>query len=241
MNNTTFDKSGSFVASQFQSLEHLQNPTGSRTVGPAITLSHQTGAGAHEVAKRLAKILQALDRDGAAWTVLDRQIVEKALEEHHLPLELAKKMPENKRSYVTEVIDDFWGLRPPSWVLVPQVVETMWHLAEAGHVILIGRGATIVTAGMAHVLHVRLVASLASRVKRVEQSHNLDARAAAEFVETEDRGRERYVKANFHARVDDDLLYHLVINTDMIPFGDAADIIAHAASRCFDSSAHVPA
>jgi len=45
-----------------------------------------------------------------------------------------------------------FGLRPPSWVLVPQVAETILHLADAGHVILIGRGAAVVTRAMPNVM-----------------------------------------------------------------------------------------
>lgn len=132
-------------------------------------------------------------------------------------------MPEDKRSYVDDVLDDLFGLRPPSWVLVPQVVETMLHLAEAGRVILIGRGSTVATAQLPNVYHARIVAPLATRIKRVQQSHRLTGGAAAAFVEKEDRGRRRYVKSNFHARLDDELLYHLVINTGSVSFADAAE------------------
>jgi DNA-binding transcriptional ArsR family regulator len=235
---TAFDKSGSFVASQFTTPKGAERQG---LAGPAVTISHQTGAGAHEVAERLAEILQNREPKGAQpWTVLDRQLVERALEEHHLPQKLAKKMPEDKRSYVDDVLDDLFGLRPPSWVLVPQVVETMLHLAEAGHVVLIGRGATLVTARLAKVFHVRLVAQLATRVERVHDSHHLTVEEAAKFVEKEDRGRQRYVRANFHARVDDDLLYHLVVNTDRLSFDDAAALIAEGALRFFQHGSGEP-
>ena len=205
-----------------------------RRTGPAITISHQTGAGAHEVAERLVDALEPSEPNGIqAWTVLDRQLVERALEEHHLPLQLAKKMPEDKRSYVDDVLDDLFGLRPPSWVLVPQVAETMQHLAETGHVILIGRGATIVTAQLPNVFHVRLVASLPTRISRIQASHDVTAQQAMRLVAREDRGRQRYVRANFQARLDDDLLYHMVVNTDQVPFEDAATLIAQGAGKYF--------
>jgi cytidylate kinase len=202
--------------------------------GPAITIAHQTGSGAHEIAERLAQLFQETEPDDAwPWMVLDRQIVEKALEEHHWPRELARKMPEDRRSYLADTLDDLFGLRPPSWVLVPQVVETLRRLAKAGRVILIGHGATLVTSQISQVFRVRLIASLTMRIKRVQQSRNLTAEAAVQLVKREDRGRERYVRANFHARLDDDLLYHLVINTDRLPCADAARLIAEEAKRCF--------
>ena len=231
---TTIDKSGSFVASQFAGATATSVKGTTDMAGPAVTISHQTGAGAHEVGQLLAGLLDRHDGSGArTWTVLDRQLVERALLEHHLPLELAKKMPEDKRSYLDDVLDDLFGLRPPSWVLLPQVVETMLGLAKTGHVVLIGRGATVVTARLANVFHVRLVASLPTRIKRMQARHDLTPAAAMRFVDKEDRGRRRYVLSNFHARLDDPLLYHMVVNTDGLSFEDTAAIVAEGARRYF--------
>ncbi|MGH7972654.1 MAG: AAA family ATPase [Limisphaerales bacterium] len=229
-------KSGAFVVSQFRELRERLLSRAPRPPGPAITITHQTGSGTREIAEKLAQTLQHTEPGGSyAWTVFDRQLVETALEEHHLPKALAKRMPEDKRSYIDDVMDDLFGLRPPSWVLVPQVVETMLRLAVAGHAILIGRGAAVVTQRLPDVFHVRLIGSLPKRIQRVQKLHNLTFEAAAEFVEKEDRGRERYVKANFHTRIDDDLLYHLVVNTDRISHADAVALIAEGAQRCFYS------
>ena len=235
---TPVDKSGSFVTSQFRNATGFTGLNPGRPVGPAVTVSHQTGAGAHDIAERLTETLgQANPSDSKPWTVLDRQLVETALEEHHLPRQLAKKMPEDKRSYVDDVLDDLFGLRPPSWVLVPQVIETIMRLAAGGHVVLIGRGATLATEQLPNVFHVRLVASLATRISRVQASHSLTAEEAARFVEHADRGRERYARANFHARIDDELLYHMVINTDRLGYADAAAVIALAATKHFQHGA----
>lgn len=236
------EKSGSFVASHFREPEKLPVSGRSISSGPAITIAHQTGSGAHEIAELLARLLQGMEPYGARpWMVLDRQIVEKALEEHHWPSALARKMPEDRRSYLDDTLDDLFGLRPPSWVLVPQVVETISHLAEAGNVILIGRGATLVTARMSNIFRVRLIASLTTRIQRVQDSLKLTPLAAAQRVKREDRGRARYVRANFHARLDDDLLYHLVVNTDRVPGMDAAMVIAEGARRCFAGAAEAAA
>jgi Cytidylate kinase-like family len=227
-------KSGSFVASQWAGPSGRSPAKRTGLAGPVVTISHQTGAGAQEVGGQLAAKLEQTEAKGPRpWTVLDRQLVERALEEHHWPRHLVNKMPEDRRTYVDDVLDDLFGLRPPSWVLVPQVVETMLHVAEAGHVVLIGRGATVVTASLPNVFHVRLVASLATRIKRVCAARSLSAEAAARFVEKEDRGRQRYTRANFHVRIEDELLYHMVINTDRLSYSDAAAVIAEGAVRCF--------
>ena len=202
--------------------------------GPAITLSFQTGAGAHQVARHLAAVLQRDEPGGSpAWTVFDRQLVEKVLEDHHLPRALAKHMPEEHRSYIQDVMDELVGLRPPSWVIVPKIAETVLHLVEAGHVVLVGRGAAFITARMPNVFHVRLVSSLPRRIERMQQLENLPKKEAAKLIARSDRGSGGYVRAHFHARVGDDLQYHLVLNTDRIPLNEAAELIADGARRRF--------
>jgi hypothetical protein len=232
--DTSLEKSHSFIVSHFKGPHEGKVVGRPQRSGPAITISHQTGAGAREIAERVAQILQEAEPHSApAWKVFDRHLVETALEEHHWPRALANKMPEDKRSFLDDVMDELFGLRPPSWVLAPQVAETTLRLATAGHVILVGRGATVVTAQLPNVFHVRLIASLPKRIERVQKLHGLDPELAARFIKKEDRGRRRYVKAHFHARLDAGLLYDLVINTDRVACGDAAVLIAEGARRCF--------
>jgi cytidylate kinase len=206
--------------------------------GPAITISNLTGSGAHDLAGHLAELLQAEEPHGSApWTVFDRQLVEEALSEHHLPKKLAEDMPEDRRSYFDDVVDEFMGLRPPSWKLIPKVIQTVRHLATKGHVILVGRGAGVVTETMPNIFHVRLIASLPKRVERVCERQNLSLDEAAHLIAMTDRGQLRYAKAYLHTRLDDDLHYHMVLNTDRIPLRQAAHLIAAAARAYFQDNA----
>ena len=114
-----------------------------------------------------------------------------------------------------------------------QVVETTFHLAMAGHAILIGHGATVVTAKLANVFHVRLTGSLAKRTARMQILKTLTPEAASKFVKTQDRTREKFLQAHFHARLDSELLYDLAINTDGVSYDDAVAVISEAARRFF--------
>ena len=202
--------------------------------GPAITISHQTGSGAIEIAEWTACLLQKEEPKGSVpWVVFDRHLVEKALEEHHLPKAMAKFMPEDRRSYIQDVMEELVGLRPPSWVMVPQIAETVLHLADMGHVILVGWGANFITARMPNVFHVRLIASMPARIECVRKLNHLSPEEAGELIRKQDLARGRYVKPHFHVGIDDDLLYHLVVNTDRIACPDAARLIADSAQRCF--------
>jgi hypothetical protein len=198
----------------------------------AVAISRQTGSGAHTIAVKLAVRLQALSPQGAPpWTIFDRNLVEQVLEDHHLPARLAQHMPEDRTSQVEDIIDDLFGMKPSSWKMVEQGSETILRLASLGNVILIGRGANVVTARLPNVLHVRLVAPLEQRVTHIQELRKLTRKAALELVRREDRGRARYLKKYFGADSNDPLIYHLVINTGLVSYDEAVNLIADAVKR----------
>ncbi|MCX8109130.1 MAG: cytidylate kinase-like family protein, partial [Verrucomicrobiae bacterium] len=100
-----------------------------------------------------------------------------------------------------------------------------------GNVIIIGRGANVVTARLDHVFHVRLVGSVEKRIERVKERLGMSAEAAAEYIARTDRGRERYLKEHYDADINDPLLYDLIINTDRTSCENAAMTIAGALLR----------
>jgi len=222
------EKCQAFLASQFQSANRFPQNSDT-TPRHAVTISRQAGCGAHAIGSKLAEYLQAHGPKGAAaWTVFDRNLVEKVLEDHSLPQRLAKFMPEDRISQITDAVEELFGLHPPSWILVRQIAETVLHLAEMGNVILIGRGANVITHRLSHVFHVRLIAPFETRLERVVKYEQLDRKAARAFIRRADSGRERYLKKYFHKDLNDPLLYHLVINTDVVSLDQAARLIGDA-------------
>jgi cytidylate kinase len=227
----SFENCLAFINCQWQSTAG-RPAVNTGTVRNVVTISRQTGSGAHTIAEKLAVRLQGESPKGAApWTVFDRNLVERVLEDHHLPARLAQHMPEDRTSEFNDIMDDLFGLHPPSWTLVQQSAETMLRLASLGSVILIGRGAHLVTARLPNVLHVRLVAPFEQRVARMQELRKLPRKAALALVRREDRGRARYLKKYFGADVDDPLLYHLVLNTGRVSYDEAVEIIADALKR----------
>lgn len=195
----------------------------------AITISRQSGSGGHAVAARLVELLRAQDPGGERpWTVFDRNLVEKVIEDHHLPGRLARFMPEDRISEISDMMDELFGLHPSSWTLVHQTAETILHLAELGNVILIGRGANLITRKLDYVFHVRLIGSEEKRVAYIQKLEQVSYREAQAMVRREDRGRSRYLKKYFHEDIHNPLLYHQIINTDLVAYDDAAAMIASA-------------
>lgn len=192
---------------------------------PSVTISRMVATGGRTIASKLAAYLQARAPADCQWTVFDRNLLEKVLEEHHLPKRIAEYMPENHKSMLGDMLEELLGLHPSAWTIVQQTAETILHLAHLGHVIVVGRGANIITRRLESVLHVRLVGSLEKRIERVEQVYGLERQNAIEFIQIQDKGRKRYIKDNFGKDIDDPLLYHLILNTDYLSHDEAARLI----------------
>lgn len=205
----------------------LAAPGETRAVRRAVTFSRQAGCGALVVAEKLAALLQAdTPADAPPWAVFDRNLMEKVLEDHNLPARLAQFLPEDRITLLQDIADELFGLRPATWTMIEQTADTVLKLAELGHVILIGRGAHVITARLPHVLHVRLVAPLEKRLEHCRKSYGMSEREARAFCVREDTGRARYLKKHFKADVNDPLLYHLVLNTGLVSFDESARLIA---------------
>ncbi len=195
---------------------------------PAMTISRQTGVGSMIIARSLAEFLQQRAPAHCHWTVFDRNLVTKVLEEHGLPRQLARFLSEEHISRVRDIVEEVLGLHPPSEILLRQVAETVVHLAEMGHVILVGRAGHIITRHLKNVFHVRLVAPIEKRAEMVIARSTMDHQAALEYIRREDSTRYRYLKDFFKHDPDDPLLYDLVVNTGRLGVENAARLIGEA-------------
>jgi hypothetical protein len=230
--NIPFDQCVSFLNSQLKPSDRPTPPPALRF--RAITLSRQAGSGANLLAEKLVTVFERMSRKlTGPWTVLDRNLVGKVLEDHQLPGRLAKFFPEDRLTELQDIMDEVFGLRPASWTLVEQTSETMLHLAALGNVILVGRGGNIVTRRLQDVLHVRLIGSLEVRARRIAERRGMTRKSALDYIAKTDTGRRRYVKKYFSADIDDPQLYHLVINTDLVSVNDVAEMLARIVTKGF--------
>jgi cytidylate kinase len=227
--NIGYDRCLSFINCQLRTRTRTVEPE----VRPAITISRMTGAGGRSVGGKLAAYLQSRAPGQCDWTIFDKNLMEKVLGDHQISRSVAKYEPENHQPILRDAFEELLGLHPSSWVIVQQTAETIWQLANMGHVILVGRGANVITAKLGNAFHVRLVGSLEKRIARVQEVYHLDPKAAAEYAKAQDNGRSRYLKEHFHKEIDDPLIYDLVINTDKIGYDGAARAIGEAVIERF--------
>jgi hypothetical protein len=201
---------------------------------PCITISRETGAGAQLVCKELIKILEPVsEQNDINWTYFDRGLIEKVLEDHDLPKQLSKYMKEEKYKYLSRDVHVLLGIHPSQWTLLHKMTESILQLARMGKVIIVGRGANIITAKLKNSFHVRLVAPIHDRIKHIMEIENIGEKEAEAFVKQKDKGRREYIKSSFSKNIEDLEMYHMVVNTGLISYKESAEIIAAAVVRKF--------
>lgn len=204
------------------------------TAGPCITISREAGAGSGLIAEKLIMQLSPLSKDqNAPWAVFDKNLIEKVLEDHHLPKQIAKYLGEEKKSLLTQTMNEMLGVHPPLLKLYHKTTETILHLAHIGNCVIIGRGANIITASLNNAFHVRLIAPLDFRIKNVQEFYGNTKNEAVEFVKKEDAKRNTFIKDHFNKNAEDPLLYHAVINTGCFSLDEVAKVIADCVTTKF--------
>ena len=112
--NASAEQCLSFIHSQL----HAPGTSGqfvTKNVRRAVTISRQAGCGALAVAQKLAEYLQSRSPGNAVpWTVFDRNLMDKVLEDHNLPTHLAKFMPEDTISKIEDMLAELFEWRPPA-------------------------------------------------------------------------------------------------------------------------------
>ena len=208
-------RTGTYIESQLGML-HPQSQL-RRHLPPAVTISRQTGTRGAIVGRQLVSFLNSQQPDASpTWRLFEKDLVEKVLEDHHMPARLEKFMPEDRVSEVQSTIEEIIGLHPSTWDLVQKTTETITDLVEVGNVVIYGRGSNLIAAGMKNVVNVRLVGSAAVRVRQTARQLQITQDEARTTVKIEDGGRRRYVKSHFGKDIDEPTLYDLVINKDRL-------------------------
>lgn len=196
---------------------------------PCITISRQRGAGAVPVCEKLIEIMDSYSEpEEVKWAYFDRNLIKKVLEDHNLPKQISGYLLEGKYKHVSAVVNELLGLKPSEWTLIHHTTDTIIQLARMGNVIIVGGGGNIITSKFKNAFHVRLVASMDKRIDFISENLDLNRKDAIEHIKKEDENRRQYLKSHFHGDIEDPLLYHLVINTDLLTHAGAASIIAEA-------------
>ena len=189
------------------------SPTGRRV----LTLSRELGAGDAGFAPPLA--------DRLKLHVFDRELLEQESAGSGLSEAQLEKIDEQPASI-------FQRFRPGSIYqrYFEALKDTMRKLADRGNVILVGRGGNCFLRDDPRAFHVRLVAPMAVRYRRIMEYRWVREAVAKKQVAESDTQRRRYYESYFGIDWSNPLEYHITVNSGRLgPM--ALELVAAAAER----------
>lgn len=190
---------------------------------PAITISREFGCEAYPMAELLRQQMEK--RTGESWALMDKALLDEVSKNHNLSDEVLQNLGDKNR-----FLDDFMSTFSSSWKNQKDYYRLLTRhiiaLAEKGNVIIMGRGAPIVTRKMKNCFHFRMYASLAFKQKSISKRLSVDAGEAEAIISRRQKERDKFIR-DFLDRDPYDLsVYHLVFNNDKNSAAKIADTIA---------------
>jgi len=194
-----------------------------------ITVSREFGAGGSDLAQALGEQL--------GWPVLDHDIIHRVAERLRMDDETVEHFDEHPPSLLARIATVLIIPQPDLFSFPPSVdvpshdriaattTEAIRAAAENPPLIIVGHGAQCILAGRTDVLHVRAIAPLGDRIRRIAARLNVDPAFAANLLRRADGDRQAYVQRYFHADWHSEHLYDVRINTARVPVEEAATMI----------------
>ena len=196
------------------------------TAEPFITVSRQTGAGGLLFAQKLQVYLNTHDTAARKnWTLFEKELINKVIEEHNLSAEVAPFLTEKNMSELQAVLEQIYGLHPSTRSMIHKISSTILNIANLGNAIIVGMGANIITRNLNNGFHMRLIASLNKRIRNIQDYLHVDMPEAKKIIERGDRDKKEYIRKSFSKDIDDPAYYSLVANMDYIDMDNLVAII----------------
>jgi hypothetical protein len=203
-----------------------------------VCISATDGAAGEEVAPLVASRL--------AFRLIDEQIVARAAQEAGVEAHVVADV-EQRKSLVARVLEELpasgmagAGLSlvgpvpaldqtPAGDTLRGLIRSTIEEIAHQGDAVIISHAASLALAKQPEVLRTFITASPETRAERIAEARECGAKEAEKLVSRGDANRADYLKRFYRIGSERPTHYDVLVNTDRLTAGQAADVIVHAA------------
>jgi len=222
---------------------------------PIITVSREIGAGAATISRKLAEALgcPCIDKEiiHEIGKKLGKDQEEMADFDQDTYNRLSVFMQETLSGMATGGVLGTFGLGPLDWegmnlthpyphteyeheeyiTVLKSVVE---EFARGGNAVLLGRGGQCILRAYPGAIHLRIVADLEDRLKRLIDEQQIDREKATRLITERDESARKFIEDFFDAEWTDPHLYHLTANTSRIPLDTVVDLVLRLAGKTPD-------
>ena len=178
-----------------------------------ITISRQKGSLGDEIAKAVSESLQ--------YALVDKTKISDAMADQGLP------SPE---------FEKFDGKKPTIWQSMTDqkrrftflIRAVLYDFARKGNAVILGRGGQALLKQIPGTLHVRIVAPMGTRIKRLVELEQRDNQRAEQLLVQSDRDSSGFIRSFFDADWEDETLYDIILNSRSISVKTAVKLIMEA-------------
>jgi cytidylate kinase len=200
-----------------------------------ITISRQFGAGGRTLGERLCERFR--------FQLVDEHVIDELARKAKLSGDWLTAMEKQASStllgLISSIVSSGLLYRNPSAPdeeferkkYIAFLSQVMTSMGNEGGYVLLGRGSQLVLKNHAKAFHVLLVAEYEDRVKFMVERYNLSRPEAEKIIKEKERQRAAVASNIFGSNIDDPSLYHIVLNTTLMPFDWALDCVADLFGR----------
>ncbi len=201
----------SWQAKRYLQLETKEAPP---VTGPFITISREYGCEGIPLARGLADRLNQISPGPTPWIVMGKEIIATIAQKKGAAAEFVDALSHSRRGFIQQTVEVLFGHRPTEYQAYETLVETLVTLAEAGRVILVGRGSAIVCGGLARGMHARIIAPLSWRARKISRERGISEGEAEAIAAQQGKGRIGFVRDFTGKDIFDPLNYDFVFNNE---------------------------
>lgn len=224
---TEIDKLASFVDSLHYHEKNNPQIDPKKGCFPFVTISRQAGAGGNALAAALEEKMQMHQAEPLfrGWQVCGQQLCQTIAQDPALKNTVESLRRTEYHSHAEDFLSQFIYGGASQDLVVKKMFHMMRTFALHGKVVFVGRGSTFLTRDLPLGIHVRLEASMESRIKRMMPDFGPDEKNVRRVIEEKDKAKAELVKTFFHRNINDPLLYDVQWNTDRVPIREIAKLL----------------
>jgi cytidylate kinase len=171
---------------------------------------------------------------------LGREVAQGAAEKFHYEYVDKEKVAEALAQYglLAPDVDMFDEKKPSLWYsfqlqrkkFLHSLEAVIYDFARKGNVVIVGRGGQVLLKDLRGVLHVRIIAPLDVRIKRILELAGGDEKRANRILNRSDRDSSGFLRSFFDVDWEQQSLYDLIINTEKLSVETCLKMIGESIS-----------
>ena len=159
---------------------------------PVVTISREFGCPSKMIAQLLTETINKKMGEGAhkKWKFVNKEVLESAAMELELnPADVKYLINLGEKSLMEDFLVSFSSNYVSNLKVKHTLTNVVTKIANAGNVIIVGRGGAAILRGRRDSLHVRLQAPVAYRVRCIRDSRGISEEEAKRMTENIDKKR----------------------------------------------------